>query len=247
MRFAVPLLLILRLALPLSGAGSFLFIQAADPQLGMFAQDRDFLQETSNWQFVIENVNPLHPAFLVIRAELTNRAGVQGQIAEYKRINAQPVHLGHIGSVAGNRNARNEPAPASLAEELARANAGGRTIVVFQHHPLFLEEADEPEQYCVLALETGIRIPALFHQWGIHYMFAGHYQRNSYARNADLEMITTGPAGMPIGPDPSGVRIDSECVSYTALRLGEIADYCVEWYNFETTGTGSRFCGRVSQ
>ena len=38
-------------------------------------------------------------------------------------------------------------------------------------------------------------------------MFAGHYHRNSYGKDGDLEMITTGPAGMPIGPDPSGVRI----------------------------------------
>ena len=94
-----------------------------------------------------------------------------------------------------------------LETELAKARAAGAMPMVFQHIPLFLEKADEPDQYFNIPLETRRRILAILHRGGVHQVFAGHYHRNSYGKDGDLEMITTGPAGMPIGPDPSGVRI----------------------------------------
>jgi 3',5'-cyclic AMP phosphodiesterase CpdA len=240
-------------SLNLSAAGPFFFVQTADPQFGMFAQDRDFRQETANWQFVIANVNRLHPAFLVVCGDLTNRTGDAAQIAEYKRINAQLDRSIHQYSVPGNHDVGNEPTPATLASyrknigkdyysfregplygivldsglmkapaqvaeeaatqekwleaELAGARASGAAAVIFLHHPLFLEKVDEPEQYFNLPLKTRTRVLAMLHRYGVHYVFAGHYHRNSYGRDGDLEMITTGPAGMPIGPDPSGFRI----------------------------------------
>jgi 3',5'-cyclic AMP phosphodiesterase CpdA len=237
----------------LAAAVPFFFIQASDPQFGMYAQDRDFRQETANWQFVIASVNRLHPAFLIVCGDLTNKPGDTAQIAEYKRINAQLDRAIHLYNVPGNHDVANEPTPASLAEyrrnfgkdyysfresglfgivlnsslmkapgqvaeeaarqekwlegELNLAQAEGLQPVIFQHHPLFLEKPDEPEQYFNLPVEVRTRLLALFHRYGVRYVFAGHYHRNSFGRDGDLEMITTGPAGMPIGPDPSGFRI----------------------------------------
>ena len=94
-----------------------------------------------------------------------------------------------------------------LEHELGKARAAGAIPVVFQHIPFFLETADEPDQYFNIPLETRQRVLATLHRGGVRYVFAGHYHRNSYGKDGDLEMITTGPAGMPIGPDPSGVRI----------------------------------------
>jgi predicted phosphodiesterase len=42
---------------------------------------------------------------------------------------------------------------------------------------------------------------------GVRQVFAGHYHRNSLGRDGDLEMITSGPVGQPLGTDPSGIRI----------------------------------------
>jgi hypothetical protein len=95
-----------------------------------------------------------------------------------------------------------------LRAELARANASGaRHIVVFQHHSWFLEKADEPAQYFNIPLDARRRYLNLLKETGVRYVFAGHYHRNAYGRDGDLEMITSGPVGRPLGQDPSGLRI----------------------------------------
>lgn len=245
--------LFLFFALRAVAAEPFFFIQTTDPQFGMFAADKNFVQETANWDFVIANANRLHPAFLVVCGDLTNKPGDAGQIAEYKRINAKLDPSIPLFSVPGNHDVMNEPTPASIAAyrehygkdyysfhagpvygivldsslmkapgnvpqeaanqerwleaELIKAKSEGAMPVVFQHIPFFLEKPDEPEQYFNLPLETRARVLALLQKYGVRYVFAGHYHRNAYGRAGDLEMITSGPAGMPIGPDPSGFRI----------------------------------------
>ena len=246
------LTLLALLAAPAFAADLF-FIQASDPQFGMYTKDADFRQETANWEFVIANVNRLHPAFLVVTGDLVNKTGDAAQIAEYKRINAKLDRAIHLYSVPGNHDVANDPTPSSLAlyrekigpdyysfregpvygivlnsslfkapakvsddaakqelwleAELNKAKAANATVVIFQHIPFFLEKVDEPDQYFNIPIETRRRIFGLLHRYGVRYVFAGHYHRNANGRDGDLEMITTGPAGMPIGPDPSGFRI----------------------------------------
>jgi hypothetical protein len=36
---------------------------------------------------------------------------------------------------------------------------------------------------------------------------SGHYHRNALARDGALEMVTTGPVGMPLGDGKSGLRV----------------------------------------
>jgi 3',5'-cyclic AMP phosphodiesterase CpdA len=245
--------LCLILALPAYAAEPFFFIQASDPQFGMYTANKDFRQETANWEFVVANVNRLKPAFLVVTGDLTNQEGNADQIAEYQRINKKLDPAVHLYSVAGNHDVANEPSLATLAayrkkygpdyysfregliygivldsslfkapgkvmdeaakqegwlaEELGKARAAGAMPVIFQHIPFFLEKADEPDQYFNIPMETRKRLLALLKSNGVRYIFAGHYHRNSFGKDGDLEMITSGPSGMPIGPDPSGIRI----------------------------------------
>jgi 3',5'-cyclic AMP phosphodiesterase CpdA len=237
----------------LFAAGPFFFIQASDPQFGMYTKNAGFQQETANWEFVVANVNRLKPAFLIVTGDLTNKDGDAAQIAEYQRINQKLDKSVHLYSVAGNHDVGNDPTPATLAAyrktygadyysfregpvygivldsslfkapalvqeeaarqeqwleaELAKARASNATIIVFQHIPFFLENPGEPDQYFNIPLAARTRLLALLHRYGVRYVFAGHYHRNAFGRDGDLDMITTGPAGMPIGPDPSGVRI----------------------------------------
>jgi 3',5'-cyclic AMP phosphodiesterase CpdA len=234
-------------------AQPFFFIQASDPQFGMYTADKSFAQETANWEFAIAGVNRLHPAFLVVTGDLTNKAGDAAQIAEYRRIDAKLDPSIHLYNAPGNHDVGNDPTPQSLAAyratygpdyysfregpiygivlnsslfkapehvaaeaakqekwlaaELDKAKSTGATAVVFQHIPWFLESPDEPDQYFNIPLETRRRVLALLKSHGVRYVFAGHYHRNAHGRDGDLEMITTGPAGMPIGPDPSGFRV----------------------------------------
>jgi 3',5'-cyclic AMP phosphodiesterase CpdA len=245
--------LLLLLSLSACQAQPLFFIQASDPQFGMYTANRDFRQETANWEFVIASINRLHPAFLVVTGDLVNQETNAAQIAEYKRINARLDPAIHLYSVPGNHDVGNDPTPATLSEyrsnygadyyafhegdiygivldsslfkapgkvtdeaarqekwltqELEKARASRAFVLIFQHIPFFLEKPDEPDQYFNIPMETRRRVLALLRASGVHYVFAGHYHRNAYGRDGDLEMITTGPAGMPIGPDPSGIRI----------------------------------------
>lgn len=80
-------------------------------------------------------------------------------------------------------------------------------IMVFLHHPLFLSAADEENGYFNIPLATRSKYLDLFKKYGIRYVFAGHYHRNSFGKGNGINMITTGPVGKPLGKDPSGFRI----------------------------------------
>ena len=260
MRLGVPLSILCILALMVSflavqnSAAEFFFIQLADMQFGMFASDRDFAQETVNYEFVVANINRIRPRFVVICGDLINKVGDAAQTAEYLRITAKIDPSIPVYAVPGNHDVGNEPTPETLAyyrqhfgpdhysfvqgslygivlnsgvisapgnvqeaaaeqeawlkAELAKARStGARHIVVFQHHSWFLEKADEPNQYFNIPMEQRRHYLDLLKGAGVRYIFAGHYHRNAYGRDGDLEMITSGPVGQPLGTDPSGIRI----------------------------------------
>jgi hypothetical protein len=90
--------------------------------------------------------------------------------------------------------------------ELAQ-KSGIKNIMVFMHHSLFLKDPNEPDEYFNINTERRKMYLELFKQYGVKQVFAGHYHRNSYGKAGDLEMITTGPVGRPLGADSSGFRI----------------------------------------
>ena len=235
-------------------AGDYFFIQLADTQFGAFTGDRDFAQETLNYEFAASNINRLKPAFVVICGDLINKVGDPVQTAEYHRITAQIDKSIPVYAVSGNHDVGNEPTPETLAyyrqhfgkdyygfrqgdvygivlnssmisapakvqdeadkqeawlkTELVAARASGaRHIVVFQHHSWFLEDPNEATQYFNIPKETRRRYLDMLKGAGVRYVFAGHYHRNSFGVDEDLQMVTNGPVGVPLGNDPSGIRI----------------------------------------
>jgi 3',5'-cyclic AMP phosphodiesterase CpdA len=254
------------------GDGSYVFAQLADTQFGFFAEDREFIQETANYEFVVANLNRLRPAFVIVCGDLINKPGDPAQRAEYLRITALLDPSIPFYAVSGNHDVGNEPTPESLAdyrahfgpdwysfrerdiygivlnssiisapaaveseaaaqeawlrEELARAKASGaRHILVFQHHSWFLDSPDEPDAYFNIPLATRSRYLALFREAGVSHVFAGHYHRNAFGRDGELEMVTTGPVGRPLGDDPSGfrlVRVGAEGIAHEYVPLGRI-------------------------
>jgi serine/threonine-protein phosphatase CPPED1 len=91
------------------------FLQMTDPQFGMYAENRDFQQETVNFEFAIATANRLRPDFVVICGDLINQTGSAAQAAEYLRIAAKLDPAVKLYNVAGNHDVGNEPTPASLA------------------------------------------------------------------------------------------------------------------------------------
>jgi 3',5'-cyclic AMP phosphodiesterase CpdA len=95
-----------------------------------------------------------------------------------------------------------------LNDELKKTNNENRIhTIVFQHHPLFLKDPQEQDNYFNFPGELRSTYLTLYKENGVAAVFAGHYHRNSYAKDGDMEMITSGPVGKPLGQDPSGFRI----------------------------------------
>jgi 3',5'-cyclic AMP phosphodiesterase CpdA len=90
------------------------FAVLADPQFGMYAKDQNFAQETANFEFVIANLNRLHPRFVVICGDLVNRTGDPVEIAEYKRVLQELNPSIPVYNIAGNHDVGNIPTPATL-------------------------------------------------------------------------------------------------------------------------------------
>jgi hypothetical protein len=155
-------------------------------------------------------------------------------VAAYRRAFGPDFYTFERGGVLGiviNSSLFKEPQLAAaeadsqarwLAATLDDARARRKRSIVFQHHPWFLARADEPDQYYNLPLEKRREVLSQLRAAGVREVFAGHYHRNALARDGDLEMITSGPVGKPLGSDPSGLRIvvvtrDSVVHRYYAL------------------------------
>lgn len=95
-----------------------------------------------------------------------------------------------------------------FAAELERAkSSGAKHIFVFQHHPWFLAKPDDADQYFTIPQVRRAPALALMRKAGVRAVFAGHYHRNAYGKDGEMEMITTSAVGKPLGKDPSGFRI----------------------------------------
>jgi serine/threonine-protein phosphatase CPPED1 len=245
---------------PVFAQEPFYFMMVTDPQLGMYTNNKDFVQETANFEFAVATVNRLKPAFLVVLGDMVNKTGDAEQIKEYLRIYKKldasiPVYL-----VAGNHDVGHNPTPETLAayrktfgrdyysfragpiygivldttlisepknvtseyedqlswlkKELETAKASGAPhIVVFQHHPYFVNDGKEPDQSFNLPGERRKPILDLLHSYGVHYVFAGHTHKNYVAKDDDLEMVASAPVGMQFGEDGSGIRLAAVTLS----------------------------------
>ena len=94
-----------------------------------------------------------------------------------------------------------------LAREVDQLAEHDQRAVVFGHHPLFVATPDEPDTYWNLPNERRQELLTEFRRGRVSHAFAGHWHRNSIARDGGFEMVTSGPVGYPLGADPPGIRI----------------------------------------
>jgi 3',5'-cyclic AMP phosphodiesterase CpdA len=132
---AVLLAFLILLLIPVFGQEQpFYFIALTDTQFGMYAADKNFEQETANYEFAVATVNRLKPKFLIVLGDLVNRVGDAAQIKEFWRISRKIDPSVTTYYVAGNHDVDAVPTPDTLAAY--RKNIG-RDYYSFRQGPVY--------------------------------------------------------------------------------------------------------------
>jgi 3',5'-cyclic AMP phosphodiesterase CpdA len=130
----------------------------------------------------------------------------------------------------GTKNVPQEAArmEAWFKSEVAKAKgAGAKQIIVFQHIPFFRKDPNEPEVYENIPVDVRQRYLKVMHDNGVKWVFAGHQHQNEEAQDGDLQVIATGPVGMPLHGAKSGIRIVAvtpDSVQHKYFDFGEIPE-----------------------
>ncbi|HLN56882.1 MAG TPA: metallophosphoesterase [Bacteroidales bacterium] len=93
-----------------------------------------------------------------------------------------------------------------LENELSKSS-GARQTFLFCHHPFFINDPDEPEEYFNIKPEVRKKYLALFARYGVDAVFAGHLHKNAVAQAGNIKIITTSSAGKQLGKDLPGFRV----------------------------------------
>ena len=102
------------------------------------------------------------------------------------------------------------------------ASAQQRHKIIFMHHPLFLNDPNEGDNYFVIPSARRAKIIDLITEYDVSAVFTGHLHRNNYQKIANTELVSTGPVGFPLGEDPSGIRhvqVDDNSLTHEYLGL----------------------------
>lgn len=187
--------------------------------------DRDQLREFLR---ISRTIDPFIPLYLVPGNHDVGQVPTPETLAAYRKNIGRDYYSFQEGPVYGivlNSELMNEPKNAMdeyekqnawLRQELESAKASGAAhILVFQHHPFFVQDPSEPAQWGSIPPERRKPVLELLHRYGVRYVFAGHVHRNIIARDGELEAVATGPVAMPFGEDGSGMR----AVSITAAGV----------------------------
>jgi 3',5'-cyclic AMP phosphodiesterase CpdA len=95
-----------------------------------------------------------------------------------------------------------------LSNDLERTASTSKShIIIFMHHPLFLNDPDEANDYFNIPRKIRQTYLDLFRKYDIKLVLAGHLHQNNLTGNSQFEVVTTGPVGMPLGEAVSGFRI----------------------------------------
>ena len=80
-------------------------------------------------------------------------------------------------------------------------------IILFCHHPFFINSLDEPETYSNIGIERRKKYLDLFSANKVEAIFSGHLHNNATPLYGKIQLVTTSALGKPLGNAPSGLRI----------------------------------------
>lgn len=194
--------------------------------------------QITEYRRIVGKIDPSIPVYNIAGNHDVQNVPTPASVADYVKIFGPDRYTFTHRSVTGivlNSSVIHSPqeSPQQLAEqerwlraELTKAKmAGARHIVVFQHHPWFIASAAEPDQYFNIPLARRSAYMALFREFGVRYLFCGHYHRNAEGRDGEIQNITSGPVGKPLGGGKSGIRVAivrDTVIDHRYYELGEL-------------------------
>ena len=112
-----------------------------------------------------------------------------------------------------------------MADDFSTARRrGAERIVLFTHHPLFLQDRNADDQMWTIPGDRRDLILSILKDYGASAVFAGHLHRNEYTEQDGLTLVTTGAVGYPFGEEPSGLRIvqvDDDAIRHRYYGMDE--------------------------
>jgi 3',5'-cyclic AMP phosphodiesterase CpdA len=176
--------------------------------------------QAAEYKRIASGLNPKIKLFSVPGNHDVGNEPTAASLAQYRERLGPDYYSFRVGDVAGlvldsnlEKGAEKVPDEAAKMEswfrtELERVKLTGvKHIIVFQHIPFFLKDPNEEDQYFNIPKVARERYLRLLHEYGVQQVFAGHYHRNELGHDGDLEMVTTGPVGMPLEGAKSGLRV----------------------------------------
>jgi predicted phosphodiesterase len=176
--------------------------------------------QAAEYKRIASKLNPKIKLFSVPGNHDVGNEPTAESLAQYRERFGADYYSFRVGDVAGlvlnsnlEKGSENVPGEAAKMEswfrnELERVKLTGvKHIIVFQHIPFFLKDSSEEDQYFNIPKPVRERYLRLLHEYGVQQVFAGHYHRNELGHDGDLEMVTTGPVGMPLEGAKSGLRV----------------------------------------
>ncbi len=112
-----------------------------------------------------------------------------------------------------------------IEKESNLAKKYNQKIIIFSHHPLFINNINEEDNEWSINKDFRKKILESTMSNGLLANFAGHMHRNNIAFFEDLEIITTGPVGLyhgPYGEGVSGIRkvgINDITISHSYIEI----------------------------
>jgi len=173
------------------------------------------------FQRISQKIDPAIPVYYVAGNHDVGHEPTPDSVAAYRKIFGRDYYSFRAGPVYGivldstliqapiHDETDYQEQLAWFKTELEKAKSSGAPqIIVFQHHPFFIVNAQEPElSGRNIPLERRQIFLSLLHQYNVHYVFAGHIHANSVGKDGDLEMTVSGPVSMFFDEEGSGIRL----------------------------------------
>jgi 3',5'-cyclic AMP phosphodiesterase CpdA len=183
---------------------------------GDLVNNKDDRTQIEEFKRITAKINPLIPVRITPGNHDIGINPSQKEIDSYKsdygedRFSARIRNSSFIGlnsSLIKAGNNENEQAQYDWIRKELSDSKQSEHIILFCHYPFFIKSFDEPESYSNLSAEARTKYFKLFKEFNVKAVFAGHLHENSSSKYENIQMITTGPAGKPLGISPSGIRI----------------------------------------